>query len=150
MNSVQIIGNLTRDVQMRATKTGKSVAAFSVAVNRMYTMPNGEQKQLTDFVNVTAWGALAEAAANQLRKATRVFVEGRYTSRSYETQNGEKRYVTEVTANIIAIPLATVSTQSGSGDFSQFGNPQSEPVQYEQEPFPQTQKGQHADEDIPF
>lgn len=82
MNSVQIMGNLTRDPQMRATKTGRAVASFSVAVNRTYSAPNGEQRELTDFVNVVAWGSLAEAVGNQLKKGTRVFVEGRYSSRS--------------------------------------------------------------------
>lgn len=148
MNSVQIMGNLTRDPQMRATKTGKSVASFSVAVNRTYSMPNGEQRELTDFVNVVAWGSLAEAVGNQLRKGTRVFVEGRYSSRSYETQSGEKRYITEVNANVIALPIgmqhaAQPAAQDGAGfaqpsgfnqskgNFNQFGSPR-------------------TDEDIPF
>lgn len=147
MNSVQIMGNLTRDPQMRATKTGKAVASFSVAVNRTYSAPNGEQRELTDFVSVVAWGALAEAVGNQLKKGTRVFVEGRYSSRSYETQDGQKRYVTEVTANLIALPIGVQHgtqaapdmggyAQTGGfgqsrGNFSQFGTPR-------------------TDEDIPF
>lgn len=105
MNSVQIMGNLTRDPVMRATKTGQSVASFSVAVNRNYTTPTGEQREMTDFINVVAWRALAEAVGNQLRKGMRVFVEGRYTSRSYETPDGQKRYISEVNANFIAIPI---------------------------------------------
>ena len=88
MNSVQILGNLGRDPVIRATKTGRSVASFSVAVSRTYTTPQGEQRELTDWINVVAWGPLAEAVGNQLKKGTRVFVEGRISSRSYDAQDG--------------------------------------------------------------
>lgn len=125
MNSVQVLGNLTRDPQIRATKTGRAVASFSIAVNRAYTTPQGEKKELTEFINVVAWGDLAEAVGNQLKKGTRVFVEGRYSTRSYEAQDGSRRYVTEVVANLIAIPLQTKNTgnniSQAKGDFSQFG-----------------------------
>lgn len=130
MNSVQVLGNLTRDPQIRATKTGRAVASFSIAVNRSYTTAQGEQRELTDFINVVAWGNLAEAVGNQLRKGTRVFVEGRYSTRSYETPDGQKRYVTEVTANLIALPLGANGRMSAaqsdsmsqpSNNFSQFG-----------------------------
>lgn len=71
MNSVQIMGNLGRDPVMRATKTGRAVASFSVAVSRMYTTPQGEQKEITDWINVVAWGNLAEAVGNQLKRQPR-------------------------------------------------------------------------------
>ena len=112
MNSVQILGNLGRDPVIRATKTGRSVASFSVAVSRTYTTPQGEQRELTDWINVVAWGPLAEAVGNQLKKGTRVFVEGRISSRSYDAQDGTKRYVTEVVANTIAIPIGTPHNSS--------------------------------------
>ncbi len=125
MNSVQVLGNLTRDPQIRVTKTGRAVASFSVAVNRSYTTPQGETRELTDFINVVAWGGLAEAVGNQLKKGTRVFVEGRYSTRNYEAQDGSRRYATEVAANLIAIPLQTKNTgnniSQAKGDFSQFG-----------------------------
>ena len=125
MNSVQVLGNLTRDPQIRVTKTGRTVASFSVAVNRSYTTPQGETRELTDFINVVAWGGLAEAVGNQLKKGTRVFVEGRYSTRNYEAQDGSRRYATEVAANLIAIPLQTKNTgnniSQAKGDFSQFG-----------------------------
>ena len=60
MNSVQVMGNLARDPQIRATKTGRAVASFSIAVNRNYTTPQGEQRELTDWINVVAWGNLAQ------------------------------------------------------------------------------------------
>ena len=125
MKSVQVLGNLTRDPHIRVTKTGRAVASFSVAVNRSYTTPQGETRELTDFINVVAWGGLAEAVGNQLKKGTRVFVEGRYSTRNYEAQDGSRRYATEVAANLIAIPLQTKNTgkniSQAKGDFSQFG-----------------------------
>lgn len=121
MNSVQVLGNLTRDPQIRATKAGRAVASFSIAVNRAYTTPHGEKKELTEFINVVAWGDLAEAVGNQLKKGTRVFVEGRYSTRSYEAQDGSRRYVTEVVANLIALPLNTKRAQPEPDAFSKFG-----------------------------
>lgn len=122
MNSVQILGNLGRDPIIRATKTGRSVASFSVAVSRNYTTPQGEQRELTDWINVVAWGPLAEAVGNQLKKGSRVFVEGRISSRSYDAQDGTKRYVTEVVANTIAVPIGTPRSSSyGPQQGSSFG-----------------------------
>lgn len=150
MNTVQIMGKLTRDPVMRATNGGQPVASFSVAVNRNYTMPNGEQKEYTDFINVVAWRALAEAAGNQLKKGMRVFVEGRYTSRSYTAPDGQKRYITEITANTIALPLRTAAAnpaydnRQGRGDWDQFGYE----AQYQQSP--PSGASQDTQEDIPF
>ena len=105
MNSVQVMGNLARDPVVRATKTGRAMASFTVAVNRSFTTPQGEQREITDWINVVAWGNLAEAVGNQLKKGSRVFVEGRFTTRSYDTPDGQRRWVSEVTANFVALPI---------------------------------------------
>ena len=76
MNSVQVMGNLARDPQIRATKTGRAVASFSIAVNRNYTTPQGEQRELTDWINVVAWGNLAEAVGNQLKREPVFLLKG--------------------------------------------------------------------------
>ena len=133
LNSVQILGNVTREPEMKATRTGKAVARITVAVSRSYTAQNGEKKELTDFISVIAWGRLAEAVANQVHKGTRVFVEGRYSTRSYEAQDGSRRYVTEVVANLIARPLDT-GKKAKHADFSQFGTAEPETTS-EQIPF---------------
>lgn len=73
------------------------------------------------MINIVAWGTLAETVGNQLRKGARVFVEGRYSTRSYEAADGSRRYVTEVVANLIALPLGTHQEQKEPGNFSQFG-----------------------------
>ena len=138
MNSVQVMGNLARDPVIRATKTGRAVASFTVAVNRNYTTPQGEQKELTDWINVVAWGNLAESVGNQLKKGMRVFVEGRLSTRSYDTPEGQRRWVTEVVSKFVALPRGKAhpsqpqgpfgasgkmgSQGSSSGGFGQFGN----------------------------
>ena len=118
MNTVQLIGNLARDPQLRTTKTGSTVAAFTVAVKHSYTTPQGEQKELTDWINVVAWGNLAKAVASQLKKGSRVFVEGRYSTRSYDTSDGQKKYVVEVIANMVAAPLMVSGNSSASASTS--------------------------------
>lgn len=117
MNTVQITGNIAKDPTIRATKTGKPVASLSVAVNRRITKQNGDTLELTDWVNVTAWGNLAEAVGNELTKGSYVFIEGRYATKSYDTPDGQRRYVTEVVANMIAKPIGS-NMQSGNAGVS--------------------------------
>lgn len=116
MNSVQVLGNLARDPVIRATKTGKQMAYFTVAVDREYTTPQGEKKQITDWVNVVAWGNMAEAVGNYLRKGYRCFVEGRFTTRSYDTPDGQRRWVSEVTAQFIGVPLTSQTAAVAAGN----------------------------------
>lgn len=118
MNQVEILGNLTRDPVIRATSTGKAMARFSVAVNRTYRTPAGEEKTLVDFVNIVAWERMAESVGNYLKKGSRVFVMGRYSTRSYEGQDGQKKYFTEVNAGFIACPLGS----SGDDEIDGKGN----------------------------
>lgn len=93
------------------------MASFTVAVNRSFTTPQGEQREITDWINVVAWGNLAEAVGNQLKKGSRVFVEGRFTTRSYDTPDGQRRWVSEVTANFVALPIGGFShSQQPSGN----------------------------------
>ena len=117
MNHVEVEGNLARDPVVRSTKTGKAVAAFTVAVNREFVTPQGEKKEMTDWINVVAWGNLAEQVGNTCRKGMRAFVSGRITTRSYDDQSGQRKWVTEVTAEFIGVPLTEVaargSTQAG-------------------------------------
>jgi len=104
MNHVVLIGRLARDPEVRYTKTGKAVATFTVAVNRNSSMAQRElnEKDPADFIPVVAWDKLAEMCGNNLAKGSRVFVQGRLQVRSYETQDGQKRWVTEVIADLVA------------------------------------------------
>lgn len=128
MNSVQILGNLVRDAEVRYTQSGKAVATFTVAATNTYIdSATNEAKEQTAFINCVAWGRLGESAGG-LRKGNRCFVEGRLNTRSYETQDGQKRYVTEVVANFVGQALDRVeSNKSNFDSFSQ--NPQKEELE---------------------
>lgn len=120
MNSIQLLGNLARDPEVRYTQTGRAVATFTVAASNTYIdSATNETKEQTAFVNCVAWGALGESVGN-LRKGNRAFVEGRLQTRSYETQDGQKRYVTEVVANFVGTSL--MNGDAGTSNFDSFEN----------------------------
>ena len=119
MNTVQIMGNLARDPEVRYTQSGKAVATFTVAATNTFTSSDGETKEQTAFINCVAWGKLGESIGN-LRKGNRAFVEGRLQTRSYETQDGQKRYVTEVVANFVGTSLT--NDDAAPSNFDSFEN----------------------------
>ena len=97
-NTVTVVGNITRDPELRFTAGGKGIASFGLAVNRRYQQ-NGEWQEKVSFFNVTAWDQLGENAAASLTKGTRIIVTGRLEQREYETNAGEKRNVVEIVAD---------------------------------------------------
>jgi len=101
LNKAMIIGNLGRDPEMRYTQNGQAVTQFTVAVNRNYKDPSGEWKEETEWFRVVAWAALAERTAEYLRKGRKVYVEGRLQTRTWEGQDGQKHYTTELIANTV-------------------------------------------------
>ena len=103
-STVTIVGNLTRDPELRFTAGGKGIASFGVAVNRRWQQ-NGEWQEKVSFFNVTAWDTLGENIAASLTKGTRVIVTGRLEQREYETKEGEKRNVVEIVADEIGPSL---------------------------------------------
>ena len=119
MNTVQILGNLARDPEVRYTQSGKAVVTFNVAASNTFTSSDGETKEQTAFINCVAWGKLGESVGN-LRKGNRAFVEGRLQTRSYETQDGQKRYVTKVVANFVGTSL--MNGDAGTSNFDSFEN----------------------------
>lgn len=97
MNKVFLIGNLTRDPEMRSTQSGVSVCNFSIAVNRRFKNANGEQE--TDFLNVIAWRQLAELCSKYLVKGRKVAVTGSIQTRQYEAKGGSKRTAWDIVAD---------------------------------------------------
>jgi len=95
-NKVQLIGNLGNDPEVIALESGKKLAKFSIATNETYKNAQGEKITDTQWHNVVAWGKVADLTENFLTKGKEVIIEGKLTSRSYETKTGEKRYITEV------------------------------------------------------
>jgi single-strand DNA-binding protein len=98
LNQVTLMGNLTRDPELRQTPTGQNVTSFSLALNRSYRDGNGEWQEATDYVDLVCWGPLAERVAQYLSKGRRCLIQGRLQSRSWE-QDGQKRSKVEVLAN---------------------------------------------------
>src|SRR5262245_59279115 len=109
-NTVTLVGNLTRDPELRYTQGGRATASFGLAVSRRYQVNNEWQEQ-TSFFNVVAWAQLAENAAASLGKGSRIIVTGRLEQRSYETQQGEKRNVFEVIADELGPSLRWATAQ---------------------------------------
>jgi single-strand DNA-binding protein len=98
LNQVTLMGNLTRDPELRQTPNGSNVCSFSIALNRSYRDANGEWQEVTDYVDIIAWGPLGERVNQYLSKGRRCLVQGRLQSRSWE-QDGQKRSKVEVLAN---------------------------------------------------
>jgi single-strand DNA-binding protein len=99
LNKIFLLGNLTRDPELRHTATGAAVASFSIAVNRSYKGSDGDFKKEVSYFNIVVWGKTGENCAKYLAKGRPVMVEGRLANRSYETQDGQKRNITEIVAD---------------------------------------------------
>ncbi len=142
LNKAMIIGNVTRDPEVRKTPTGQSVASIGVATNRRWTDQSGQQKEQVEFHNVVAWRKLAEIVGQYVHKGSKVYVEGRLQTRSWDDQSGTKRYKTE----IVASNLIMLDRQGASTNVSAKPAPADEGVQPEQN----TGEPEINVEDIPF
>ena len=100
-NKVLLMGNLTRDPELRYIPSGQAVATFTVAVNRVYNSQAGEKKEEVSFIRIVVWARMAENCNEYLKKGSPVFVEGRLQSRSWEAQDGTKRSTIEVVAQSV-------------------------------------------------
>jgi single-strand DNA-binding protein len=96
LNKVQLIGNLTRDPELRYTPTGAAVCTIGLATNRSWVMESGEKKEETEFHRVVAWNKLAELCSQLLTKGRKIYVEGRLRTNQWQGQDGVQRYTTEV------------------------------------------------------
>jgi single-strand DNA-binding protein len=145
-NSVTLVGNITREPELRFTGGGKGVASFGLAVNRRYQV-NGEWQEKVSFFNIVAWDSLGENAAASLHKGNRIIVSGRLEQREYETREGEKRTVVEIVADEIGPSLRWAraeierisrdggSSSSSSGSAGGGGGRAPDPVYGDEEPF---------------
>lgn len=98
LNKAMVIGNVTRDPEVRTTPQGAQVTSFSVATNQVWTDSSGQRQERAEFHNVVAWRRLAEICAQYLRKGSKVYIEGRLQTHDWEGQDGVKRYRTEIVA----------------------------------------------------
>ena len=110
MNSIILIGRLTKDPDLRYTQAGKAVCSFTLAVDRPYS---GENKE-ADFINIVVWNKVGENCAQYLSKGRKVAVQGRLQIRNYEDDKGYKKYITEVVAN--SVEFLEFGDKKGSND----------------------------------
>lgn len=103
LNKVMLIGNLTRDPELKYTPSGAAVCTFGVATNRDWKTDTGEKKEDVEFHNIVAWSKLAEICANLLKKGRKVYVEGRLQTRTWQAQDGAQKNRTEVVINDMVI-----------------------------------------------
>ncbi|NMA05157.1 MAG: single-stranded DNA-binding protein [Acholeplasmataceae bacterium] len=136
MNKVFLVGRITRDPELRYTTSNVAVVSFSVAINRPYQNAQGEYD--ADFINCVAWRAQAENLARFVRKGQQIGIDGRLQTRSYETQMGETRYVTEVVCDNIQFlePKGTSETVERSFE--------------EEDPLLESSMDVASEDDLPF
>lgn len=103
LNKAFILGNLTRDPELRQTPNGQAVCSFGVATNRFYTDSSGQKQKQAEFHNIVAWGRQAEVVNQYLKKGSLILIEGRIQTRNWQDQQGNKHYRTEVVAERIQL-----------------------------------------------
>ncbi len=116
LNKVMIIGNIGTEPEMRFTASGTPVTSFRIATSRTYTAPDGERRQETEWFNVVAWNKLAETCNQFLTKGSRAYVEGRLQIRSWEGQDGMRRFRPEIVANTVLFLERRLATPFPAGD----------------------------------
>ena len=128
LNKAMIIGNLTRDPEVKSTPSGTSVTTFSVATNLIWTDQSGQKQEKVEFHNIVAWRKLAEICGQYLKKGSKVYIEGRLQTRDWMGQDGVKRYRTEIIAeNMIMLDRAGASSSPMGGDMAPI--PEEQPSQ---------------------
>jgi len=123
LNRATVLGNCTRDPEVRQTPSGQSVCSFGVATNRTWTDAAGAKQEAADFHNVVAWGKLAEICGQYLAKGRKIYVEGRMQTRAWEGQDGAKRSTTEIIADNVILLDRTGGGASAASAGSPFAAP---------------------------
>lgn len=150
LNRVQLIGNLTRDPELRYTPNGTAVCSFGIATNRNWTTDAGEKKDEAEFHNIVAWNKLAELCSQFLTKGGKVFVEGRLATRTWQGQDGQQRNKTEIVISDMILlggkkPAGTEDTDEKVEKTEEEEKPKEEKGENPQEPAEEV-----APDDIPF
>lgn len=156
LNKVQLIGNLTRDPELKYTATSMAICTFTVATNRGWTTDTGEKKDEVDFTRIVAWNKLAEICGQLLKKGRKVYVEGRLSNRSYEDKEGVTKYISEVVINDMILldskPMsAEAETSSAHEEFNVPEETEDKKIEVKNDESKKSKKTeQPASDDIPF
>lgn len=160
LNRVQLIGNLTRDPELRYTPAGNAVCTFGLATNRSWTTDSGEKREEVDFHKIVVWNKLAELCSQFLVKGRKVYVEGRLSTRSWTGQDGAQKSTTEVVIDDMILldskgqgggQHTTSSEDSYAAQADEEAQPKAKKkVAKEEEPHPSESGDDVAPDDIPF
>lgn len=151
LNKAQIIGNLTRDPELRQTPNGTTVCSFSVATNFTWKDQMGNKQEKVEFHNIVAWGKLAEICGQYLNKGKKVFLEGRIQTRDWEGEDGVKRYKTEIIAeNMIMLSRGDEMGASAGYERSHQSLDQSMPSQDNEPAYASVSEEEITIDDLPF
>ena len=163
INNVVLVGRMTRDAELRYTPSNQAVATFTLAVNRNFKNQNGERE--ADFINVVIWRQQAENLANWAKKGALIGVTGRIQTRSYDNQQGQRVYVTEVVAESFQLLESRTAREGQGGGYSagnsfaggnDYNSPYQAPAQStsnfarEESPFGANNPMDISDDDLPF
>lgn len=163
INNVVLVGRMTRDAELRYTPSNQAVATFTLAVNRNFKNQNGERE--ADFINVVIWRQQAENLANWAKKGALIGVTGRIQTRSYDNQQGQRVYVTEVVAESFQLLESRTAREGQGGAYSagnsfangnDYNSPYQAPAQStpnfarEESPFGASDPMDISDDDLPF
>ena len=152
LNKVFLIGNLTRDPELRYIPSGSAVATFTIAVNRVYKSQTGEKKEQTSFIRIVVWGRRAEVCGEYLSKGSPVFIEGRLQSRDWEAQDGQKRNTVEVVADNVQFLRMGEGKHAGQGAGANKGvaPEEVETINLSEEPEAKNNANANPGEEVPF
>ena len=157
LNKVMLIGNLTRDPELKYTPSGAGVCTFGVATNRNWTTDTGEKKEDVEFHNIVAWNKLAEICAQLLKKGRKVYVEGRLSTRTWQAQDGSQKNRTEVViTDMVILDKKTDEVSGGQGidipepGFENQAEAVEKPVKKEAKKKEEEPAEEVGEEDIPF
>lgn len=161
LNKVMLIGNLTRDPELRYTATGTSVASFAIATNRSWTpVDGGEKQERVDYHNIVAWSKLADICGQLLHKGDKVYVEGRLQTRDWKAQDGSDRRITEIVIdNMMLLRSTRSAAEVTETEPSEDGAPEEKParskkkatkVELEEPATEELTDAQSVADDIPF
>lgn len=147
LNKVLLIGNLTRDPEMRYTPSGAAVCTFGIATNRYYVASDGQKKEETEFIKIVAWNKLAELCSQLLVKGRKVYVEGRLQTRNWETPDGQNKQTTEVVIDDMRILDSKKDFEGGGDEDSMIRQPEDQPIADKGEGAPDKKKAKKESEE---
>lgn len=154
LNRVQLIGNLTRDPELRYTPQGTAVCSFGLATNRGWTTDSGEKKEEAEFHKIVAWNKLGELCSQLLSKGRKVYVEGRLSTKSWTGQDGAQRSTTEIVIDDMIILDSRKDGEAPAEDYSEEENTKAEEEEPKEKEEKKTGKAKKEEEvnpdDIPF